>query len=319
MIFSICALLLLTLLSLCSGAVKVRPTEILTILEDKSSASYRIMRFIRIPRTLGAVLCGSALAVSGLLIQSVLHNPLGSPNVLSMNSGASLTVVLFSALLPGSFALFPLAAFSGAFATLIAVVALGKKAGSSKHSIILSGVAMNAFLTAVADAITVFSPTSVFSRNSFRIGSLSGVQMNIILPAGIVILASLSVAFILRNRIEILSIGDEAALSLGLDVEKMRFLVLILSSLLCGSAISFAGTIGFVGLIVPHSCRMILGGNEMKKLLPLTAVSGSILVLVCDTVSRLGPHEIPSGIFLSAIGGPYFFFLLVRERRLRQE
>ena len=308
-------LLLLALLSLALGSVRLSPKDFLSLFSQNTSAAYRILRFIRIPRTVGAILCGAALATSGLLIQSVLHNPLGSPNVLSMNSGAALAAVLSSAVFPAGIAVYPIAAFLGAFLSLLAVVFLGKKAGASKHSIILAGVAMNAFLAAVTDAITVFIPNTVFSRNAFRIGSLSGIQLGAIAPAAALILISLILSFLLQNRIEVLSLGDDAASSLGLDVPKSRFSVLILSSLLCGSAISIAGTIGFLGLIVPHSCRMMLGGNEMKKLLPLTALSGSILLLACDTISRLGTHEIPSGIFLSAIGGPYFFFLLVKEHR----
>ena len=309
------ALAVAAVLSLCIGPVRLSPALALGALSDKSSVAYRIIRFIRLPRALGAVLCGGSLAVSGLLIQSVLHNPLGSPNVLSMNAGAALAVVTAGAPFPGSASASAPAAFLGAFASLLAVVTVGKKAGASKHAIILAGVAMNAFLTAATDALTVFIPDALIARAAFRIGSLSGVQMSSILPAAAMSFAALALVFALRDRIEILSLGDDAAVSLGMNVESARVLVLLLSSVLCGSAVSVAGTVGFVGLIVPHSCRMMLGGNDMRKLLPLTALFGAAVVLLCDTASRLGTHEIPVGILLSAIGGPYFFALLVRERK----
>ena len=309
-------LLLLIFFSLSFGAVQIPLSEIFSSLNEPESATYRILRFIRLPRTLGAILCGTALSVSGLLIQSVLQNPLGSPNVLGMNSGAGLCVILCGAFFERALFL-PAAAFFGAFASLLFVSILSKKAGASKSSIILSGVALNAFLIAACDAITILIPDTVYAKNSFRIGTLAGVQMDTLVPAAALIFSSLVLAFFLRNRIEILSLGDESAATLGMHVGRTRFFILILASVLCGAGISFAGLVGFVGLIVPHSARMILGGTEMKKLIPFAAVLGAILVLLCDLISRLPSHELPVGILLSAIGGPYFFFLLIKTRRSR--
>lgn len=311
--FSISALIFLFILSLCMGSVKISFSELISSFSDKESASYRILRFVRFPRAMAAFLCGTALSVSGLLIQSVLQNPLGSPNVLGMNSGAGFFVILWTAFFSESFYFLPLAAFLGAFLSLLLVTVLGKKAGSSKHSILLAGVALNTFLVAISDGITVLIPDTIFSRNSFKIGTLSGVQMNLLIPAGTVIILSLILSFLIHNRLEILSLGDESATSLGMNVERNRFLFLILSALLCGAGISFAGLVGFVGLIVPHSARMILGGNQMKKLIPLTAILGADLVLLCDLISRLPSHELPVGILLSILGGPYFFYLLVKN------
>lgn len=312
----ILALFLLILLSLCLGAVHISYGELLSVLRgEREGTAYKIIRFVRFPRVCAAILCGSALAASGAIIQSVFHNPLGSPNVLGMNAGAGLSVILCAAFVPFAPRLLPFAAFSGAFVTLLLVCALGRRVGNSKATVLLAGVAANAFFVALADAVTVFVPDTIYSRTAFKIGSLSGVQMPVLVPAGIVIVISIVIAFFLRHELDVLALGDDTAHSLGLSVDAMRFAALVLAALLCGAGISFAGLVGFVGLIVPHCARRFVGA-EMRNLLPASVCLGAVLVLLCDLLSRLvfAPYELPVGILLSMIGGPFFVFLLLKKR-----
>ena len=307
----------LVMLSLCLGAVRLSLSEVASLLRgDTGLAAYKIVRFVRLPRALAAILCGASLAASGAIIQSVLHNPLGSPNVLGMNAGAGLCVLLCAAFVPFAAKLFPLAAFMGAFLTLLLVCALGRQAGGSRASVLLSGVAANTFFVALADGVTVILPDTVYSRTAFKIGSLSGVQLHTLAPAAAVIVLALAVAFALQQELDVLALGDESARSLGLPVGAVRFVALVLASLLCGAGISFAGLVGFVGLIVPHCARFFVG-MEMRLVLPASALLGAALVLLCDLLSRLvfAPYELPVGILLSLIGGPFFVALLLRERR----
>lgn len=319
--FAVFCLLLLALvallfvLSLCLGAVRIPLAELAAAFSGSGGSASKILRFVRIPRALSAMLCGAALAASGAIVQSVLHNPLGSPNVLGMNAGAGLCVMVCAALAPFAPQMLPFAAFTGALATLVLVCALGHCAGGSRVSVLLSGVAVGAFLTALSDGITVLLPDTIYTRTAFRIGSLSGVQLRTLALPAVVILLALVAAGILRHEIDVLALGDECAQSLGLSVGAVRGAALVIAAMLCGAGISVAGLVGFVGLIVPHCARRCVG-SAMGRLLPASVLLGAALVLLCDLVSRLlfAPYELPVGIALSLVGGVFFVALLLRER-----
>lgn len=318
---TVAALAVISVLSLCLGAVHVSVSDIVRVIQgDADSSAARIIRLVRFPRLVAAVASGAALACSGALIQSVLHNPLGSPNIIGVNAGAGLAVILCAAFLPHVPQILPLASFFGAFVTLLLVYALGRKAGDSRATILLAGVALSTFFAAVTDAITVIVPDTIYGRTSFRIGSLSGVQMNVLIPASIVIFAAILAACFLRNELDVLALGDETSAGLGLPVSTIRFIALLLAALLAGAGVSFAGLLGFVGLIVPHCARAFVG-NEMRHLLPVSALMGAVLVTLCDLLSRLvfAPYELPVGVLLSLIGGPFFIWLLVGGRRRRAD
>lgn len=323
-LFYLCALAavaLLVVLSLCAGAVRVSPGAIWSAVRgDTGGAAYKIVRFVRLPRAAAAVLCGAALASSGAIIQSVLRNPLGSPTVLGMNAGACLFTMLCAVFVPFAPKILPFAAFAGAFVTLLLVCALGKKAGGSRSSVLLAGIAANTFFTALADVVIVFVPDTIYGRTAFKIGSLAGVQFSVLAPAAAVSALAVVAAFFLRNELDVLALGDETAQSVGLSVGAVRFCALVLAALLCGAGISFAGLVGFVGLIVPHGARVIVG-NEMRHLLPASVLLGAALVLLCDVLCRVlfAPFEVPVGIVLSLVGGPFFVVLLLKERRARHD
>lgn len=288
-------LLLLTLLSavlsLCLGSTTLSPALVPQALlgQLEGSVEGQIIQYVRLPRTCGCLLAGMALAVSGAVIQSVLNNPLAAPNIIGVNSGAGLMVVLCSALFPQSVALTPLAAFLGAFLGVLLVLFIAERTGASRITLVLAGVAVSNIFSAGIDALVTFFPDAVLSYTDFRIGGLNNLSMDRIVPAFWVILAALVLLFSLSSEMDILALGRETAQSLGL--------------------------LGFVGLIVPHIMRRTVGEDSLPLLLAC-ALGGASLLTLCDLLSRVlfAPYEIPVGIVLSLAGGPFFIWLLLRQR-----
>ena len=182
--------------------------------------------------------------------------------------------------------------------------------------IILSGVAVSSFIGAIIDTILTLKPDTVIARTAFLIGGFSGITMDKLRFAGVIIIIAFVIALILSYDMNILALGDETSKSLGLNVAGIRFTFLILSAVLAGSAISFTGLIGFVGLIIPHVSRLFVGYDN-RILLPVSALLGSIFTLICDLLARVlfAPYEIPVGIVLSFLGGPFFIYLLLKGKR----
>lgn len=308
--------LLIAVMSLCLGNIRFTPLQLLEILQGKGAGVNRsILYYARLPRTLAALFAGAALAVSGAVLQNVLANRLASPSVIGVNAGAGLGVTLCCAMgiLSGFWISF--AAFAGSLVTVLVLSVFSHRTGASKTTVILGGVALNSVLNAICEAVTVLDTDVAMLSMDFRVGGFSAVSYKRLLPAVVLILIALTVLFTLCNELDVVTLGDETARGVGLPVGRYRLLFLVLSALLAGAAVSFAGLLGFVGLIVPHFVRR-LTGNESGRLLPLCAISGAAFVTLCDTVSRLAfaPYELPVGIFMSVIGGPVFLFLLVRHK-----
>ena len=176
-------------------------------------------------------------------------------------------------------------------------------------------MAVNAFLGAISDAVTNLVPDAGALSSDFRVGGFGAVVPQRLVPAGVLILIALGAVFCLCNELEVLSLGEDTAKSLGLKAERLRTVFLALAALLCGAAVSFAGLLGFVGLIVPHAVRRF-AGTRCAQLLPLCALWGGAFVTGCDLLSRLlfRPQELPVGILLSALGGPFFLYILSKRR-----
>lgn len=307
---------LAALLSLSLGAAALSPVELWSaIVSGPESTPGRIFWYVRLPRTAACVLAGAALSVAGCVIQNVLANPLASPNIIGVNAGAGLAVTLCCALGAVSGWTIAGAAFGGAFLAVLLVSFAAKMVGASRTTVILAGVAVNAFLGAVSDAVTNLVPDAAALSSDFRVGGFGAVVSARLIPAGILILAGLTLVILLSNELEILSLGEDTARTLGLDASRMRTLFLALAALLCGAAVSFAGLLGFVGLIVPHAVRRF-AGNECGRLLPLSALWGAAFVTACDLLARLAfrPQELPVGILLSALGGPFFLYILSKRK-----
>ncbi len=305
-------------LSISIGSSRISLSEIISAIQqgDSKSKVYQIISFVRIPRTLAAVLAGCALSVSGVILQSVLNNSLASPNIIGVNAGAGLFTVLITAFFPSSLYFTATAAFLGALLAVLIVYFLAQKTGASRMTIVLSGIAVSSFIGAITDTVLTLKPDTAISRTLFLIGGFSGVTMEKVGFSTWFVISSLIIALILSYDMNILSMGDETAKSLGLHVTKLRFIFLILAALLAGSAISFAGLLGFIGLIVPHAARFLVGYDN-RLLIPVSALLGSVFTLLCDLLARIlfAPFEIPVGIIMSFLGGPFFIYLLLKSKR----
>ncbi|MDE7229936.1 MAG: iron ABC transporter permease [Oscillospiraceae bacterium] len=299
------------------GAVGISPMSLIgDLFEDGLSKAERIFLYVRLPRVLGTMLCGAALAVSGAVIQSVLGNPIAAPNIIGVNAGAGFFTVLCLALLPGKPEVVPAAAFLGALAAVLSVSGIARKVGASKMTLVLSGVAVSALLSAAQDTVTTLFPDVLAGFTAFRSGSVSGLTLAKLFPAWIYILIGLAVVILLSHDMDILALGDKTAKSLGLNVTVLRPVLLGAAAMLAGAAVSFAGIIGFVGLVVPHIVRKIAGTSENRVMIPLCVMFGSAFVNVCDIISRtiFSPYELPLGICISYIGAPFFIYLLIKKR-----
>ena len=285
---------------------------------DAADPVWRILCFVRLPRTAAAVLAGAALGVAGALIQSVLNNAMASPNVIGVNAGAGLGALLAASLVPGAAALLPGAAFAGALAAALFIWLLAAVAGLSRTTLILAGVTVSSILTACMNTLKLLFPDAAVGSTAFLLGTLSGVttaQLQRALPW---LAAGFVLAALLAADLNVLQLGEDMAAGLGLPVARVRFAALLTAALLAGAAVSFAGLLGFVGLLAPHIARRLVGGDN-RRLLPVTALASADLMLLCDVAARVlfAPFELPVGVLLSLVGGPFFLFLLLRRKRSR--
>lgn len=310
-------IVLFVFFSVAFGGADVKPLEALRALFSADAAeNLRIIVLrVRLPRALAAIVCGAALAVSGLLLQSALQNHLASPGIMGVNHGAALFVLLGSLIFPFSFTLREIFAFAGALFAAAGVLLLSGKAGASKSSLILSGVAVSSLLTAGINLLIFLKPGLVTDRVAFSVGSLSNTDTLRLLPVIPVVLLSLAGAYLLSGGIDLFALGDETAAGLGLNVRRHRLLTVLCASLLAGAAVSLCGLISFVGLIIPNIVRIT--GKSTRQSLGLSIVWGSAFLLICDFISKLlfYPFEMPVGILLSLLGAPFFIYILIKRRR----
>ena len=315
-ISAIALLVISAILSLSLGAANLSLSQLWQAISHgpTSTAGY-IFWYARLPRTIACLLSGAALAVSGCVIQSVLGNKLASPGIIGVNAGAGLAVTFCCALGVLSGWAISLFSFLGAMLAVLFVVFLARKTGASRTTVILCGVALNSILNAFTDAIITLVPEAGMLSNEFRVGGFSSVVSSRLLPAGILIFVALTVLLTFSNDLDVLSLGEDTAQSLGLSVKKLRNLFLLLAALLAGSSVSFAGLLGFVGLLIPHVGRKLIG-TESRYLLPWCALGGAGFVTVCDLIARLlfQPYELPVGILMSILGGPFFLLLLLKKK-----
>ena len=318
-VFTVLATLfvLFSVLSILFGSTTV---DLLSMLKGDNDKAYRIIMHIRLPRTIGAILSGCALAVSGVLIQAVLNNPIASPNIIGVNSGAGLAAVLLITAFPTLISYIPVAAFLGALTSCFIIYLFSLKSGADKITIALVGIAVSSILSAGINLVKILFPDSVFDADLFLIGGLSGVTLKkLILPAILIFFAVL-ISVILSRATDIITLGDETAQTLGINTKVFKFALLVIASVLAGSAVSFAGVIGFVGLLVPHIARKFVG-TKHRLLIPAVSLMGSCLVLICDLFGRLiaAPYEVSVGIILAFLGGPFFIALIFSKRKNRYD
>ena len=313
-------LALLILASLLAGPAGLQPARLLSALThpDPSTPEYQILYSIRLPRTAATILAGISLAMSGAILQTLLNNSLAGPNIIGVNAGAGFSTMLILAFFPQYFYLIPLAAFAGAIASAVFIFWLAFRTGVSRLTIILAGVACASFLSAATDTVLVLSPDKTLGVTTFMIGGFAGVTFRSISPAFPYMLAAMLLALILSRSLSLLSLGDDMARSLGLKVGLHRFLLILCAAVLAGGAVSFAGLLGFVGLIIPHVTRILIGTRQ-KYYLIISALLGGCFVTFCDWLARLifKPYELPVGIIMAFLGAPFFIWLLLKKKRGR--
>ena len=314
---SLAVLLLSVILGILLGSTKISLSDMLgaIVRGDYQSPEARILLYVRLPRVLGSLICGIALAVSGAVIQGVLANRLASPSIIGVNAGAGLAVTLCSAFgIIGGWQL-SLFSFLGAFFAVMIVSTGAKKWGASRGTVILLGVALNAFLGAVSDTVKTFIPEVSIISNDFRVGDFSSVTYAKVIPAAVAIIVTVIVLQTFASDLDVLTLGDENAKGLGLNTGVMRIVFLMLSALLAGAAVSVCGLLSFVGLLVPHAVRRI-ATSEAKHLVPLSALFGAGFVTLCDTLARVvfAPYELPVGIIMAFLGAPFFIFILIQGK-----
>ncbi|QTA37530.1 iron ABC transporter permease [Thermosipho ferrireducens] len=312
-------LIFLIIMSLGSGSVNYSAKEILMALSGQGdSVSRVIVREIRIPRTVSAILVGSNIAIAGALLQAVLKNPLAAPGIIGVTSGASLAAVTIMLVFPALTYFVPFAAFFGGILATFLVFALAWKKGTGVNAvrIVLAGVALNAILGGGTSLLSILYSDRIQGILMWVNGSLAGntwIDVQTLLPYTVV---GFIVALFLSDIANLLQLGDSNAVSLGVKLNQARIILSITAAFLTGISVAIAGIIGFVGLIIPHISRLLVGSNY-RFLIPSCALLGASLLVLADMVARtiFAPIELPVGLIMAVSGGPFFLYLLKKVGR----
>ncbi len=310
------AVLAAALLGLALGSAPLTLGEVLEGLFGRERTTpHLILWAVRLPRVAAALLAGAGLAVSGVLLQAATNNPLAGPNIIGVNAGAGFAMILGMCLFPLSYQLLPAAAFVGAFACTALIVAVSAKAGGSKVTIVLAGVAVSTLLNAGISLLKLVYPDMTETYTHFSVGDVDGVTFPQLAAPAAIIAGCLLAAMVLGPRLDLLCLGDALAASLGVRVKPLRAAALLLASASAAAAVSFSGLLGFVGLMVPHIARRLVG-TDLRRLLPAATLLGAALVTVSDLIGRVvfAPSQVPAGIITSFVGVPFFFVLLLQRR-----
>lgn len=299
------------------GSVRLAPADIVKCFtgKDRTSTAYILITTVRIPRVLGGVFAGIGLACAGVILQGVMNNSLASPNTIGVNSGAGFAVMLGMLIFPDNQVSGAGMAFAGALTATLFIFGLAYLADSSRTTIVLAGITVSSFLNAGINMIKLLDTDISMNLTSFLIGSLAGLTISRIWIPVCGIAVAFAGAWLMTGALNLLNLGDDIARSLGLRVGLTRFILLVISSILAGCVVSYAGLLSFVGLIIPHICRQLFG-NDARFLIPCSALLGAIFVLLCDLMGRMlfAPFELPAGIPMALTGGPFFLYLLLRRR-----
>lgn len=306
------------------GDMKINPVTVVSVFFGGGTEMEKlVVQSFRLPRIIVALVVGMSLAVAGGILQGMIRNPLASPDILGITGGASTAVVLFLAIfsndsnaLTVSIQWMPLAAFIGSAVAGLLVYIFAWKNGVSPVRLVLIGIGLSALFQALTTMMMLLGPIYRASQaNIWITGTVHGSTWTNVFTIVPWALTLMLVAFFMARKVNVLGLGDDVATSVGTSVQKLRFMLLLISTALIGSSVAFAGGIGFVGLMAPHMARRLVG-SVYGALLPVSALIGAILVMGADLIGRtmFSPLEIPAGVFTAGIGAPYFIYLLFKTR-----
>lgn len=323
--------ILIALLSVLLGSVNIPLQDFFAVLKERVTSGFTLSqpqeRFsniifqLRIPRTLLVMLVGAALATSGGAYQGLFQNPLADPYLIGVASGAGLgSIIAMTIRWPqdtlGYFAI-PISAFVGAILAVVLVYSLAK-VGKTIHNttLILAGVAVSSFSNAVTSFLLINAGGELRRAIVWMMGGSTLIGWKPVLAASPYILLGILLLCSTGYQLNVLQFGDEEAQQMGVPVKKVRIFIILAATLTTAAAVAFAGTIAFVGLVVPHILRRFVG-NDYRKILPLSALGGAIFLVASDIIARmlLAPQEIPVGIITILFGAPFFLFILRRTKR----
>lgn len=311
------ALLGLALLgSVAFGAADIAPSDVWAALFafEAGSTEHLIIRTLRVPRAAVAALVGAALAVAGALMQGLTRNPLADPGILGIETGAALGVVAAVFFLDiSSLPLYALFAFAGAALTAVAVYSLGSlgRGGPTPLKITVAGAAVTALLSSLTTGILILNQRTLEEVRFWLAGSVAGRDLGLLLRAAPYLLAGLALALALGRQITTIALGEDVARGLGQRTGRVKALAAVATVLLAGGAVAVAGPVGFVGLVVPHAVRFLVG-QDYRWVLPYAALAGAIFLILADIAARMSlrPVELPLGVMTALIGGPFFVYLV---------
>ena len=309
-------LLVLFLIAVNTGSLKVTPEQLfrgLFVAYDEAVATIYDLRF---PRIFIALLGGAATAVSGVLLQAVMKNPLADPGIIGISSGASLTAVLITAFFPVLYFFTPLFAFLGGMAAFLLVYGLSWKGGLSPLRIILVGVAVDAMFTGLMSAFNSGTGSNYSGVASIVNANITMKTWDDLKTLAIYVALGLAASVFVLGQCNLLALEDKTARSLGVNVTRSRIVISVVAVLLASISTAIIGPVSFLGLIVPHIARLLVGSNH-KVLVPYSVLLGAFTLLLADTVGRTiaAPYEISATIIMSVVGGPFFILLLRRSKQ----
>ncbi len=286
-----------------------------------SEAQETIVWQIRVPRVLGAALVGAALAAAGVLFQGLLRNPMADPYLLGTSGGAALAATL-ALLIPTTvgilgFTLVPIAAFAGALGAVLLVYQISRIGSRTPiTTLLLAGFAASSMMASVMSFLMLMNQNALQRVVLWTMGGISANGWDSLVVVTPLVLVGVVASYALTTDLNAFLLGEEHALALGVAVERQKFLVMAVGALLTGTAVAISGLVGFVGLIVPHILRLVVGPDH-RLLLPASTLSGAVFLVLADLVARmaLAPSEVPLGVVTALIGAPFFIYLLRRTKR----
>lgn len=321
-IIAFCVILFMSMLiGLSIGSTWVSPFTVLQYLFGFGGGGDDfIIDVLRLPRMVLALLVGAALGVAGLILQEMVRNPLASPDIIGITSGASVAAVLFITLFGGivSISFLPLAAMFGAGLVSLFIYFLAWKEGVTPIRLVLIGIGVAAAMDALTTMMIVFSPIETANQAyTWLTGSVYGTTWEDVTAMAPWVLLLIPLAFLCTRAIHVQQLGDGVAVGLGAKIQSQRFFMILISVGLAGIAVAFAGGVGFVGLMAPHIGRFFVG-RSFAALVPVSALVGGWMVVVADVIARTAFHplDLPVGVLISGIGAPFFIYLLYRNRHL---